>query len=239
MNLFFNDQKAQNLEKDFFLNFHGNSIFTTFRSKRGELLLWPLHWQRLKEQAHFFGYSLPAEQQILSRLYKEALITDRKFRVILGPSYYAITSEEYEPPQAKIYAGVKVFHSSITIHPLLGQYKTGNSLPYAMAQKEAASHQAFEALLCDQEGFLVDGARTSLMMIKDQTIFALLGGLKGTMREHALAWARSIGMKCEGVRLKPEDLDGALLLANSLMGVVPVDRVQCEISRILVEKFRM
>lgn len=239
MNFYINDQKAKDLEKDFFLNFHGHSTFTTLRSKNGELLLWPLHWQRLKEQAHFFGYPLPKETQILARLHEEALLKDCKFRVILGDSSYAITSEEYVPPPEAIYLGVKVFYSSITIHPLLGQYKTGNYLPYALAQKEAASNNAFEALLCDQQGFLVDGARTSLMMIKDQTIYALLGGLKGTMREHVLSWARAAGIKSTGIKLRPEEIDGALLLANSLMGVVPVDKVRCKLSSTLVEKFRM
>ena len=58
---------------------------------------------------------------------------------------------------------MKVHISTIQIHPQLGKYKTGNYLPYRLAKKEAESVSAFEGLLLDAYGYLVDGSRSSLL----------------------------------------------------------------------------
>ncbi len=231
------DGKLASLDQKNYANFHGNSVFTTLRSKARELLYWDLHWRRLSEHADYFGYTMPKESEVLDLLRKN-IEADKKLRVIVSQNNYAITCEPYSAPSDEIYLGVKVIYSDITIHPVLGRFKTGNSLPYFLAQRQAQRAGAFEGLLLDCDGFVVDGSRTSLMMVKDQTIYSLMGGLDGVMRQAVIMWAKSVGIKCEEVKVKPHEISGSLLLANSLMGVVPVDSVSCEISRALVQEFR-
>jgi 4-amino-4-deoxychorismate lyase len=237
--MLFINNRPMRIEQKLWACFHGHSVFTTFRSKHKEILLWPLHWHRLIAHAKFFDFFIPSEQEVLYRLKKEIKKGDRKFRVILSDKHYAITSEAYEPPASVIYSGVKVHYSGITTHKTLGHYKTGNSLPYKLAYAEAIKNQAFEGLLLDSDGFLVDGSRTSLILIKDQTIYSLTGGLDGCMRKALNLWAKDQGLKCEDIKLKPQDLNGSLLLANSLLGIIPVDRIKCDLALTVVEQFRM
>lgn len=238
MTLFINGEKASIPEKHY-AQFHGHSVFTTLRSKDGVLLNWQLHWQRLLEHAHFFGFKAPIETSVLSVINAELGQNDKKIRVIISAGDYAITCEDYQKPDPNIYQGVKVITSTFTVHKELAQFKTGNSLPYFLAHRQAVAQNAFEALLLDHEGFVADGSRTSLLMVKDQTIFSLAGGLLGTMRQAVLMWAKTQGFSCVEVRLKPHEINGTLLLANSLLGIVPKNRVGCELSFKLVEQFRM
>lgn len=245
-NLIVNGQPVSILPKDL-TDFHGHSVFTTLRSKDQKLCLWSLHWQRLCEHARFFGYQMPNEQEITGLLQQQLTKTSiyQKIRIIIYANKYALTFEPYEPPTPTIYDGVTVILSSLKPHPQLGKYKTGNSLPYALALKEAHMHNAFEALLCDDQGFLVDGARTSLLMLDGHTATVLDGGLEGCMRTHVVQYLKNSGLPIERKWLKPAELTGQLLIMNSLLGVVPVKNIpstssiSTEFVSHLITKFRM
>lgn len=235
------DGRAASLAERSYADFHGHSVFTTMRSKDKEPLLWSRHWQRLCAHASFFGFAVPPEQQIYRLLTSELAQkgVDQKIRIILAANRFAIACEPYEPPTSAIYSGVSVVISAMQVHPQLARYKTGNSLPYALAFKEAEKKGAFEALLCNNDDFVVDGSRTSIMLFDGETLTSLSGGLDGCMREQALEYARKRGVKIEQRLVKRHELSGHMLLANSLIGVVPVGAVNCDFIANLVSHFRM
>lgn len=228
------DGDAQSL-----LDFHGHSVFTTLCSRRGELLLWPQHWARIVEHCRFFNYVLPKEQDVLQIIHREQKQIDHaKVRVIVYRTNFAVTCEPLLKPPSSIYDGVAITHSTMQVHPQLAAYKTGNSLPYAIASNEAQERGVFEALLADHQGFIVDGSRTSIMMFDGNTMTVFAGGLRGLMREHALSHVAT-RYPIATRYMRKEDMTHQLLLANSLIGVVPVGPIAYDFVHDLVELFRM
>jgi hypothetical protein len=87
---------------------------------------------------------------------------------------------------------------------------------------------------------VVDGSRTSLMYFDGSTLFSLQGGLAGIMREEALSFAEQRGALIKRSFLRPHELQkGQMMLANCLIGVVPVGPILYDIVFRLVEHFRM
>lgn len=221
-------------------DFHGKSVFTTLRSQGGMPVLWERHWARLSAHAQFFGYHLPDEQEVLTVLTQQlACAVDQKIRLIIKEHDYALTLEPYEAPASSIYRGVRMIISAMKPHPQLGQFKTGNYLPYSLALQEAQQQGAFEALMLDHAGYVVDGARTSIMVFDGTTLTACMGGLLGCMREEALAYAQQIGITITRAMLKPHEISGQLVLANSLLGLVPVGEPIHDTIKPLIHHFRM
>lgn len=237
--LIINGQPAT-LAQSAFSAFHGASVFTTLRSRGQKLLLWERHWHRVTAHARAFGYAIPDEQCISEQLMGivKTVSCDQRIRIIIAEHGYALTAEAYAPPPSFIYDGVKTVLSRYVIHPQLGAYKTANSLPYQLAYKEAQEQGAFEALLLDSAGFLVDGSRTSLLCFDGKTLTALKGGLDGCMRDEVLAFASQF-LEIDFRRYKPKEVHGQLLLANSLMGLVPVNAIYFDEVAMLVDNFRM
>jgi branched-subunit amino acid aminotransferase/4-amino-4-deoxychorismate lyase len=235
--LFINGTRATIHERQF-AHFHGESVFTTLRARNGALVLWQDHWQRLIRHAQFLGVSMPDEHDVLNQIHPHLGVND-KIRIIIARNLYAVIIEPYTPPPSTIYDGVSVVMSSWQTHPVLGRYKTGNSLPYQMALKEAHTRGAFEALLSNTDGFIVDGARTSIIHFDGTHIIALDGGLDGCMRAFILKTLMRYGMRVDTRFLRGDDLMGQLLLSNSLIGLVPVAPIKFPETKMLVDMFRM
>lgn len=238
--LIINGQPA-NLDQHEFANFHGTSVFTTMRALKQEILNFESHWQRLKNHASYFGFALP-EKELLEEIIKHELakITcDQKIRIIIGAKHWALSLENADIIDPRIYDGVEICISKYQPHPQLGKYKTSNSLPYILAAQEAKSQGVFEALLLDYQGYICDGSRTSIMLYDGKNLNSLQGGLDGCMRQEALSYAQSLGVNIKNIYIKPEEICGQLLLSNSLIGIVPVGLVKTKLVQNLVEFFRM
>lgn len=216
----------------------GQSIFTTIRYQDNQPYLWERHWQRLAHHALYFGYDMPKEDLILNEISKHIIDHNvYKVRIIINSYHYYITIEPYILPQLAIYHGVDVMYASVNVHPQLKYYKTTSYLPYHLALKEAQKHNKFESLMLDDDDNVVDGARTSILLINNNTIIAPLGGLMGTMREEALSYAQNQGIMIKRCYLKPKDMVGQILLANSLMGIIPVGESKSLLAKDLVKRF--
>lgn len=168
-----------------------------------------------------------------------------------GPALYPL-------PLAAYQEGVRVLLTPYRVHPDLYRFKTGNYLPYRLALKEAEGQGAFEGLLQDGEGYVVDGSRTSPLLYRDGVLFLLEGGLEGITREQVARVAREMGLRVERARLYPWELpwprplfpppgpappgrraggsEGVLLLAGSGVGLLPVGPLP-EALAPLVERF--
>lgn len=229
------------IDQQDYASFHGNSVFTTLRSRNKEALLWSKHWQRLSTQARYFGFLVPAEELIITLILQALSLAkcDQKIRVILSAHDFALSFEDYNPPMPSIYKGISTCISQQKLHPDYKRFKTGNSLPYVLAHQEASSQGVFEALLLDQDGYVVDGSRTSIMHFDGMTMQGLLGGLDGIMRECALEFARQRGIDVRMCFMKPNELTGQILIANCLIGVVPVGNVDHPFIQELVNYFQM
>lgn len=245
--------------------YHGMSVFTTLRVERGRPLWLEEHLFRLRRHALALGLPYPGNEVFLKDL--EALAKEFahlpcfRLRFTVGEGVWLSEARPYSPPPLTAYEeGVRVLLTPYRVHPDLGRFKTGNYLPYRLAQKEAEGQGAFEGLLQDSEGYVVDGSRTSPLLYREGALFLLEGGLEGITREMVAQAARELGLRVERARLYPWELPlaappplpphqavrrrggeregakGVLLLAGSGVGLLPVGPAPKELLP-LVERF--
>jgi len=73
------ESKDTDLSKDY-----AQGVFTTFQMRKGQIPLWPFHWSRLTQSAHF--YSLKVNPQI-----EKKILAQLKSAKVNGPSRVRVT----------------------------------------------------------------------------------------------------------------------------------------------------
>lgn len=100
----------------------------------------------------------------------------------------------------------------------------GPDLSLCQKYRRAANlHGADEAVLLDSEGYIADGALSSLVWIRDNNLFApdqSTNWLPSITRELVFQLANQAGMQIRESRAKPEDLEGCEVWSlSSLQGI--------------------
>lgn len=217
---------------------YGDGLFETFRCDDGRVRDPAAHLDRLRTGLRRLKMELPDERSELEAALKavaeEAPRPTARLRLTVtrggaaGPSRL-ITAEAAQLPGEEDYArGVAV--------RLMPQYRIDSGSPLAglkstsyqahrLALAHAQSLGAWEALLVNEAGRLTEGTRSNVALAFRDGIFTpptASGCLPGTVRRRLLE-AGAIGEW----PLAQEDLANAqeVLLLNSLVGVLPVCRV--------------
>jgi branched-chain amino acid aminotransferase len=107
----------------------------------------------------------------------------------------------------------------------LAHFKTANKLAQVLARAEADAVGADEALLCNTEGFVVEGASSNLFWVEGDTICTpplASGILAGVTRAVTLELCGQLGLPPAERQITPEGLRGAtgVFLTLSSLGVV-------------------
>ena len=117
--------------------------------------------------------------------------------------------------------------STVRVDSHLSRHKTANRLPYILAQQEAASEGADEAVLLNSAGRVVEFATSNLFAVKDGCLFTpplADGPLPGITRHAVLAIAAGIQIPVRETGFGPEFLDTAdeVFATNSLIEIAAV-----------------
>jgi branched-chain amino acid aminotransferase len=219
---------------------HGDGLFETLRADNRRVRDLPAHLDRLFEGLDRIGLELPdgrarIEQAVLS-VAEEAPVPVARLRVTVsrgapgGPATRVMMSRPYTPPSEDDYRrGVDLVVDREIRLPTRGPLVGLKSLAYQanrLALSRAQQAGAFEALLLNEKERLVEGSRSNLLVARDDLVFTpplADGCLPGTVRrrlvEAGIAGERS---------LDPGDLlaAGEVMLTSSLIGVLPVRRVE-------------
>jgi len=219
----------------------GDGLFETLRVDEARAGNVEAHLDRLLEGLRRIGIELAEDRQALRRAVSEvAEAAPRpiaRLRITVtrggheGPNRLIATAP-YEPPDEDLYRrGVST--------RLLPQYPIDSSSPLAglksisyqlhrLALREAEAQGAYEALLVNERGRLVEGSRTNVALVFPDGVVtppATHGCLPGTVRRRLLERGQ-----IKESPLSPEDLAtaGEVLLMNSLIGVLPVSKIDNE-----------
>jgi branched-chain amino acid aminotransferase len=213
----------------------GDGLFETLRVDEGRARDIEAHLDRLLAGLRRIRIKLPEDRRTLNRAVTEvseaAPRPVARMRITVtrgseGSPTRLITTARYEPPGEALYCeGVAV--------QLLLQYRIDSAGPLAglkslsyqanrLALHQAESEGAYEALLLNERGRLVEGSRTNVALVFPDAVITppkSEGCVPGTVRRRLI----EKGVLAEEP-LSPEDLAMAseALLMNSLIGVLPV-----------------
>ena len=188
-------------------------VFTTILVVDGKPLWLSEHLARLKLHAKLAGLPPTPRLRRTSPLPKGE--GKKLLRISLNQEGYEITIRDLKPSpkEASVYISDQIATS---------QLKTNQRQVYDLAYQQAQQQGAFEGLLCNQDGYLVDGSRTSLLVRKDNTLTVLEGGIEGITRQQVCLQAQKLGFEIKRAYLKPSEIQGQLLIAGTGIGIIPV-----------------
>lgn len=210
-------------------------LFETMRFFNGHIVYLTEHLLRLEQTARFLEIPLPYKLKELEALiYKAAQsggFKDAYVRLTLQrqarKGEVFIDTKEYKPFSAEKYAaGFKaaVISNQNFLPPRL---KTTQRDFYERAFEQARKTGFDEALLEDAFGYMVEGTRSNVFLVKAKNIYTPSlnrGGLPGITRKAVFDLAKKFRIGIFEADLSVEDAlkSEECFLTNSLMGIMPL-----------------
>ncbi len=217
---------------------YGDGIFTTIQVRNGELLLWPLHLQRLQQGVARLGITAPDWQQLAQQVQDAISQPQQVVKVLISRGE---GGRGYSPAginQAGIYIstapmpdyshwqqqGVRLGLAQLrlSVQPLLAGLKHNNRLEQVLLKQEQLRRGSDDLLVLDQQGFITEAIAANVFLYRDgnwHTPALERAGVAGVMRQHLLA--RLGGCEVNWRQEQLEQID-AMFICNALMGIVPV-----------------
>ncbi|MFT5976328.1 MAG: 4-amino-4-deoxychorismate lyase [Gammaproteobacteria bacterium] len=242
---------------------YGDGLFETLLKVDGEVPYWLSHYQRLVKGCKQLYLPIPDYDWLENKVTEVTNNTDTcvvKIIVTRGlggrglnlpyanQSSVFVLSYPYTQPSITALK-VSVCDTKLPINPNLSGLKHLNRLDYILATIELSNKQdKDEAILCDTEGFIVEGIISNLFFIKDGQLFTpslSLSGVDGIMRSKIIEHSGKIGKQVHIDRFKLDQLLQAdeSFLCNSVQGIRPIGSINGQafetgtISRLMMKHF--
>ena len=227
----------------------GDGLFETLRAYGGQPFRLADHLKRLSHAAVALGIPLPVDAPGLAASVTDVLAANRLqgadavLRITLTRGVGPRGLLPPEDPQPTVMITAAAYHAPETVMMSaaivsirrnggspLSRLKSLNYLDSVLAAREAAACGADEAIMLNNRGQVVCGARANLFAVVDGVVMTpplTDGALGGITRHLALEAARDLGLQAEERSLLPGDLEaaGELFLTNSLLEIVPIGRL--------------
>ncbi|PTX96481.1 aminotransferase class IV [Opitutus sp. ER46] len=210
-------------------------VFETLALVHRTPLLWDEHWARFSAGCRWFGFAAPFTAEA-ARDYMLALATHNNcptgvlryaaWRESSGSVAWQIEVGPPRPHQGK--AAFRVRTGPTLPRPTADQaMKHLNRSPWLGALQAARAAGCDETLLLDDQGRLVEGAVSNVLLVAGRTLRTpplSSGALPGIMRAQVLAFASQLGWSITEADCRPADAHAAdeIWLTNALVGIRPV-----------------
>ncbi|WP_022948766.1 aminodeoxychorismate lyase [Methylohalobius crimeensis] len=224
---------------------YGDGLFETFRIHRGVPLFWQRHMDRLRRGCERLDLPFPSSELLRREADTACMGLPEgvlKFQLTRGSGGRGYTPpQETQPTRVwrlhplpdgleelrKRGARVRLCHTRLGINPALAGIKHCNRLEQVLARKEWNDPSVYEGLMCDGEGFLVEGTLSNVFWRRSGVLITPRVdrcGVAGVVRAWVLDRARQWNAAVKEVRARPEVLAEAeeVFLTNSVIGVIPV-----------------
>lgn len=215
---------------------HGLGLFETFRTWAGWPSLLRRHLERMQASARALGLDfdpgdLPGEEAV--RRLRDGHPGDVRLRIVLsgggdGQSAVWMTAGPLPPSMP---GGARVVRT-ILADPddILARHKTLNYWRRRIEQERAAAEGADEVLCVTPDGWVCEGTRSNLFLVRDGRLVTPgtdLPMLVGVMRRVVIDRARRRGIEVVEGAVGLSDIGRAdeAFLTNSVRGMLPVGRL--------------
>ena len=226
---------------------YGDGFFTTMNLKKGAIELWPLHLKRITvslSRLDFPRLDLPELESEVSDIAQQKGEGILKLIITRGSGGRGYNPMGCEQPvtilrwfpavtqyQALRSQGIDLIDCQTPISgiPQLAGLKTLNRLEQVLLKQELEFKNAFEGVVCDLNGNVVECSSSNLFWRKGKQVFTPkldLCGVDGVMRQHIIKLLESSHYAIAQVTCPPSELIAAdeLFITNSLMPLLPVAR---------------
>jgi len=227
---------------------YGDGIFETLAVWQGKCLNWPRHLARFERGCRRLSLPIPDSELLLSEIdqlcegIERAVIKILLTRGSAGRGYAMpdnVTPNRIIMRTAWPDYPVELFEKGIRVHlcetplgcnPILAGIKHLNRLENILARNEWSDSTISEGLMCNKEGYLVEGIMSNLFCVKDgQLITPSLDGcgVLGTIRDLLFEIANGLNINVTEAQLLPEDLANMdeAFVCNSIVGIWPIREV--------------
>src|SRR5688572_1061953 len=135
-----------------------DTVFTTALVQNGVVQWFDEHLARLKTHAEALCIPYPGNNAIRDAI-QPAIdpSATHLVRITLGIGLLFATTRAINAPLPSDYAAARIIVTDVIVPEQFATIKTGYRLPYEQAQQVAIQQGAFEGLLIDDDGYVIDG----------------------------------------------------------------------------------
>jgi branched-chain amino acid aminotransferase len=218
---------------------YGYGLFETMRSYHGKIPFLENHLKRLISSSEIIDLNAPTISQLRRDIYRVLKVSNARDAYIRlnvwqgKKTNTAVMVKKFIPYKQAIYEkgfqGIIVNYRQNEFSPL-SRIKSLNYLLLFLARREAESQSTDEAILLNTQGYLAEGSRSNIFLVKNKKIFTPssdCGCLAGIIRKIVIELARKEGLRVFEQKIPPKDLFNAdeAFLTNSLIEVMPLSKV--------------
>lgn len=214
---------------------YGYGVYESLKVRNGTLYFVTEHVERLQQSAKIIGivhtFKSKEIEQFIKDLVAKTPVESFNIKVLLiGGKEPQLYIQALAPlfPDRKLYAhGAKTI--TIEYERPYPNAKTLNMLPSYLAYRKAKEAGAYDALLINKTGHIIEGTRTNFFTIKDSILYTapVSEVLEGVTRQTVIAVAKKNGLKLEEKDIplsKLQAYDGAFLTSTSTK-IMPIREI--------------
>lgn len=222
---------------------YGDGLFETIAVVAGQPLLLEQHLSRLEKGLQALKFPSEVLSQVRRDLAALVLPETAVLKITVtrgvGQRGYALPTPtevtriititdapDFTGRQAE---GVKLHHCEYRLphNPVLAQIKHLNRLDQVMARSEWTDPAIAEGVVCDVEGYVVEGTMSNILWFKEGVAYTPLldkCGVRGVMLDYLLYHLQLLKIEVKQGRYLTDELLSAdeVLVCNSLIGIWPV-----------------
>ncbi len=244
---------------------YGDGLFETLLKLNGEIALWHDHYQRLKKGCERLCIPLADENWLRQKVSRES--SDQNSAVIKiivtrgrggrglrlparnQSSIFVLKYPYIGISEENLALEVSICRTRLPVNRNLAGLKHLNRLDYVLAAIEIEKQDNNdEGILCDTDGFLVEGVISNLFFYNDATMYTPtldFAGVEGVMRGRVIEYLQQQDIPLQVGRYSPELLLQAkeCFMCNSVYGIRPIKAIDRQkyvigsISQMLVNEF--
>lgn len=227
---------------------YGDGVFRTMLLRNGRVQQWHRQYSKLLKDCNSINLPCPAESvwledlMLLTQCVSDGIVkatvtrglAQRGYAPTPHPTVSRIlgSSPPRTYPDSFYKLGVRLHLCQLRLgyQPRLAGIKHLNRLENVLASSEWDDEDIAEGLLLDESGYVIEGVRSNIFMVKGSNLLTpelSRCGVAGVQRERVIEWAAQQGMLCKYAHITLDELLQAdeIFLVNSVIGLWPVREI--------------